>query len=368
MICLKLKKMADCMSERSLSIKVKKIQGQKALILTSRLGILRKQLVIRKNANYLYLPIIRHPEKNELLELERAFSEFEISPLFFSKKKRSSRTLVQVLGDRLPSDLLASLPRAMDLVGDIAIVEIPPLLKVHEELIGKAILETHKNVRTVLAKTGAVSGTYRLRKLEIIAGEQRTFTLHKEYGCKYEVDVAKAYFSPRLSHEHNRIASLVRKGETIVDLFAGVGPFSILIAKRNVNTKIYAVDINPEAINLLKKNIRLNRVENRIFPILGDVEEVFEKRLLGIADRVIMNLPERAIEFIDIACRTIKPEGGVIHFYGFIRLPTSLENLQLRLYEAVKQAGRNIEDFLSKKNIRATAPYEWQIVLDVKIH
>ena len=368
MICLKLKKIADCMSERSLCIKVKKTQGQKALILTSRLGILRNQLVIRKNAKYLFLPIIRHPKKDELLEFEKEFSEFEISAFSFSKKKRSSKTLVQALRDRLPSDLLAILPRAMDFVGDIAIVEIPPLLEIHEALVGEAILETHKNVRTVLSKTGAVGGTYRLRKFKTIAGEQRTFTLHKEYGCKYEVDLAKAYFSPRLSHEHNRIASLVNKAETIVDLFAGVGPFSILIAKRNVNTKIYAVDINPDAINLLKKNIRLNRVENRVFPILGDVKEIFEKRFLSIADRVIMNLPERAIEFIDIACRTIKSEGGVIHFYNFIRLPNSIENLQLRLSEAVKQAGRNIGAFLSQKNIRATAPYEWQIVLDVKIH
>lgn len=354
------------MSERSLCIKIKKIQGQEALILTKKLGILRKQLAIQKNGNYLYLPINRHPEKEELLKLGREFSDFQISKRVFSKKKRP-RKIAQALHDQLPPDLRAALPRALDLIGDIAIIEIPVELKVHEKLIGEAILATHKNVRTVLAKIGPIRGTYRLRRFEIIAGEHRTSTLHKEYGCKYKVDVRKAYFSPRLSHEHNRIASLIGKDETVVDLFAGVGPFSILIAKRNVDTRVYAVDINPDAIDLLKKNIRLNRVENRVFPLLGDVKDVFGKRLLGVADRVIMNLPERAIEFVDIACEIIKPEGGIVHFYGFIRLPDSLENLQLRFSEAVKKAGRTIGDFLSQKTIRATAPYEWQIVLDVKI-
>jgi tRNA (guanine37-N1)-methyltransferase len=219
----------------------------------------------------------------------------------------------------------------------------------------------------VLAKVGAISGTYRLREFAIIAGEPRTATVHKEHGCKYYVDMAKAYFSPRLSHEHNRVASLVQKGETVVDLFAGVGPFAVLIAKKSETAKVYAVDINPEAIEFLKSNIRLNRVENRVFPILGDARHVIEDKLLGVADRVIMNLPEKAIEFIDAACTTVKPTGGIIHFYGFIRLPDSLENVKLRFSEAVEKAGRKVDKFLFAKTIRETAPYEWQMVLDAEI-
>ena len=355
------------MSELSLCIKVTKINGEKTLILANKLGIINRKLEIRKNRNHIHIPLLRQPKEKELSMLKAQLPDFQLTTNIFTKKKQQRKTLAQVLENRLPPHLLASLPRALDIVGDIAVIEIPPELKAHERLIGEAILTVHKNVRTVLAKAGAVSGTYRLREFEVVAGENRTGTIHKEYGCKYHVDIAKAYFSPRLSQEHNRVASLVKKGETVVDLFAGVGPFSVLIAKNNVEAKVYAVDINPEAIEFLKRNIRLNRVENRVIPIQGDARQAVEERLLGVADRVIMNLPEKAIEFTDAACRAIKPSGGTVHYYAFIRLPDSLENAQLRFSEAVEKAGRNVDAFLSAKTIRATAPYEWQVVLDAKI-
>jgi tRNA (guanine37-N1)-methyltransferase len=216
----------------------------------------------------------------------------------------------------------------------------------------------------VLGKAGAVSGTYRLREFEVIAGERRTATVHKEFGCEYYVDVAKAYFSPRLSHEHKRVAELVQKGETIVDLFAGVGPFAILIAKIVEAVKVYAVDINPDAVEFLKRNIRLNRVEKQVFPILGDARQVVDDKLSGVADRVIMNLPEKAEEFVDVACKATKPKGGTIHYYGFVRVPDSLEDMKLRFSRAVEKAGRKVERFLLVKTVRETAPYEWQVVLD----
>jgi tRNA (guanine37-N1)-methyltransferase len=355
------------MSEPSLCIKVTKINGEKTLILANKLGIINRKLEIRKNRNHIYIPLIRQPKEKELPMLKAQVPDFQLATNVFTKKKQQRKTLAQVLENRLPPHLLASLPRALDIVGDIAIIEIPPELKAHERPIGEAILTVHKNVRTVLAKAGAVSGTYRLREFEVIAGEHRTDTIHKEYGCKYHVDIAKAYFSPRLSQEHNRVASLVQKGETVVDLFAGVGPFSVLIAKNNAEAKIYAVDINPEAIELLERNIRLNRVENSVIPIQGDARQTVEERLLGVADRVIMNLPEKAIEFVDTACKAIKPAGGIVHYYAFIRLPDSLENMQLRFSEAVEKTGRKVDAFLFAKTIRETAPYEWQVVLDAKI-
>jgi len=355
------------MSEPSLCIKVTKINGEKTLILTNKLGIIDRTLEIQKNRNHIYIPILRQPEEKELSMLKTQVPDFQLATNVFTKKKQQRKTLAQVLENRLPPHLLASLPRALDIVGDIAIIEIPAELKTHERLIGEAILKVHKNVRTVLAKAGAVSGTYRLREFEVVAGETKTATIHKEYGCKYHVDIAKAYFSPRLSQEHNRVASLVKKSETVIDLFAGVGPFSVLIAKNNADAKVYAVDINPEAIELLERNIRLNRVENRVIPIQGDARQAVEKRLLGVADRVIMNLPEKALEFVDTACKAIKPAGGMVHYYAFIRLPDSLENMQLRFSEAVEKAGRKVDAFLFAKTVRETAPYEWQFVLDAKI-
>jgi tRNA (guanine37-N1)-methyltransferase len=353
------------MSESSLCIKVTKINGKKTLILTNKLGITNRKLEIRKNRNHIYIPIIQQPKEISMLKAQ--VPDFQLTTKVFTKKKQQRKTLAQVLEKRLPPHLLASLPRALDIVGDIAIIEIPAELKAHERLIGEAILTVHKNVRTVLAKVGAVSGTYRLREFEVVAGENKTATIHKEYGCKYHVDIAKAYFSPRLSQEHNRVASLVKKSETVLDLFAGVGPFSVLIAKNNADAKVYAVDVNPDAIELLERNIRLNRVENRVIPIQGDARQAVEERLTGIADRVIMNLPEKALEFVDTACKAIKPAGGIAHYYAFIRLPDSLENAQQRFSEAVEKTGRKVDAFLFAKTVRETAPYEWQVVLDARI-
>jgi tRNA (guanine37-N1)-methyltransferase len=180
------------------------------------------------------------------------------------------------------------------------------------------------------------------------------------------VDVAKAYFSPRLSYEHNRVASLVNEGETVVDLFAGVGPFAVLIGKTHKTVKVYAVDMNPDAVEFLERNTRLNRVENRVYPILGDARQIVEQRLSGVADRVIMNLPEKAIEFVDAAYKALKPEGGVIHFYGFVDASNSVENLQTQFVKAVEKYDRKVVS-VSSKLVRATAPYEWQTVMDAKI-
>jgi len=181
------------------------------------------------------------------------------------------------------------------------------------------------------------------------------------------VNVAKAYFSPRLSFEHHRVASLAKEGETVVDLFAGVGPFSVQIAKNHQNITVFAVDVNPDAIEYLKKNIRANRVIGKVRPILGDARQVVKSRLSGVADRAIMNLPEKAIEFLDIACETIKPSGGTLHFYSFVKKSDSLESLKVLFARAVEKSGRSVEKILFSRLVRETAPYEWQAVLDARI-
>ena len=355
------------MPKSTICIKVPKNQGERTIALANKLGLIDKSLGIQRDEGTLCIPLIRHPEETELATLKNQVPNYQLTTSVFTEKKPPAETLIQALEKTLPSHLMASLPQALDIIGDIAIIEVPPELKTYENLIGEAILKTHRNIRTVLAKAGAISGTYRLREFTFIAGEHKTQTVHREFGCQYHVDIAKAYFSPRLSHEHQRVASLVQTGETVVDLFAGVGPFSVLIAKKNLKVKVYAVDINHEAVELLKVNVRVNRVENRVFPLLGDAKQITSNKLHGLADRVIMNLPETAIEFVDAACQAIKPQGGIIHFYAFVRSPDSIENLKLRFSEAAWKAGRKVESFLYAKSIRETAPYESQIVLDAKV-
>ena len=348
-------------------LRVPRILGEKAIIHLRDLGLLSLELKIQQVEDYLYIPLIRKPLPADIEELEKSLSAFEISTHKFPERAKRHHTLPDVLEDKLPPHLLATVPRAIDFVGEIAVIEIPPELERHKGMIGEAIMQIHKQVHTVLAKSGAVEGVYRLRAFEIIAGVRETETIHKEYGCVYHVDLAKAYFSPRLSHEHDRVASKVKEGETIIDMFAGVGPFSVLIAKRHENVRVYAIDVNPDAIDLLKRNLNENRVEQKVTPILGDADQIIEERLSGVADRVIMNLPERAIEYVDSACEALKREGGTAHYYDFANTPNPLETAQVRLIEAVEKTDRNIQKILFARKVRAIAPYAWQVVVDAEI-
>jgi tRNA (guanine37-N1)-methyltransferase len=348
-------------------LKIPKALGEKAIILAKRLNLFDQELKVQRVEGYLYIPLISAPLSAHIEEFKKNLPEFEVSTLSFPKRAERPLKLIDILEDRLPPYLLASLPRAIDFVGDIAIIEIPPELSSHKKMIGEAILKTHKRVRTVLAKSSSIGGIYRLREFEVIAGEDKTETVHREHGCTYHVDVSKAYFSPRLSNEHNRVASQVRENETVVDMFSGVGPFSILIAKKHSNVRVYAIDVNPDAVYYLKTNITVNRVEKKVIPILGDARQVVEETLKGVADRVIMNLPEKALEYVDVACAALKAEGGIMHYYEFTSAPEPLETAKNRLIEAVKHTKRSVEKILLARTVRLVAPYTWQVVVDAEI-
>jgi len=348
-------------------LKTPKAYGEKVITTANKLGIIDKELEIQRDDNHIYVPLTRKPKTEELEKLREYCPAIEVSTYTFPERRKQPKTIHEGLEDRMPPHLLACLPRALDFVGDIAIVEIPPELEAYKAEIGNAIMQVYKNVQTVLAKAGAVKGEHRLREFNVIAGQPKTETIHKEHGCRFHVDLAKAYFSPRLSHEHKRVASMVREGETVIDMFTGVGPFAILIAKSHCNVKVYAIDINPAAIELLKKNIRLNRVDGKVHPILGDAKQIVKKQLRRTADRIIMNLPEKAIEFVETACEALKPEGGIIHFYSFVKGLDGLEDLKNRFAEEVKKCGKNVKKILHAKFVRETAPYEWQAVLDAEV-
>lgn len=348
-------------------LKVPKILGEKAIVLARSLSLFNKDLKIHEVGDCLYVPLTTEPQTSHVEAFERDIPNFEVTTHRFPERVKHPLRIVDVLADELPPHLLASLPHAIDFVGEIAVIEVPPELENYKKTIGEAILKAHKHVQTVLGKAGAVEGTYRLRAFEVIAGLAKTETVHREYDCVYHVDLAKAYFSPRLSHEHNRVASLVKGGETVIDMFAGVGPFSILIARKCGDVQLFAIDANPDAIGLLKRNIATNNVEKKVNPILGDVREVVKSGLVGVADRVIMNLPERAIEYVDVACEAIKPTGGMMHYYEFTNASKPREAAKIRLIEVVREANRSVRKILSTRTVRATAPYTWQMAVDAEI-
>jgi tRNA (guanine37-N1)-methyltransferase len=355
------------MQKKAICIKVPKRQGEKALAALKKLKIIDSQLEIQRNTKSLFIPLLSQPSEKTLKNLRKQAVDFNISTHLFQKRKKPQLSLINALQNKLPPHLLASLPHSMDFIGDIAIIEIPSELKPYRNSIGKAVLKTKPNLRTVVAKASAVSGTYRLRKFSVIAGEHKTETVHREHGCQYYLDISKAYFSPRLSYEHKRVSSAVHEHEAVVDLFAGVGPFAIQIAKTHENVKVYAIDMNPHAVEYLKRNVRLNRAMGKVHPILGNARQIVKERLRGVAHRVIMNLPEKALDFVDVACQALKPKGGTVHFYSFITESCSLNDLKASFSEAVQTCGREGADIRFSRIVRETAPHESQVVLDVEI-
>jgi tRNA (guanine37-N1)-methyltransferase len=159
----------------------------------------------------------------------------------------------------------------------------------------------------------------------------------------------------------------VKEGEVVVDMFAGVGPYSILIAKLQPHSKVYAVDLNPSAVKYLKENILANKVADRVIPLLGDARKFSQGELRGTANRIIMNLPSEAELYLDSALKVLKSSGGLVHFYEFTDREASLNSVTERFRTAVLAAGRKVHSFRYHKVIREIAPSRVQVALDAEI-
>ncbi len=258
---------------------------------------------------------------------------------------------------------------AFDIVGDIAITKIPKTTSLSPAVVAQAIMKRHRNVKAVFIQKGGVSGDHRLRRLIHVGGENRTATVHRESGCVFKVDVETCYFSPRLSGERLRIAHLVQPGETVVNMFAGVGCFSILIAKRQPAAKVFSIDINPAAVQFMEENIRLNRVYGKVVPLLGDARQIIENQLRHSADRVLMPLPEKAYEYLPSAVSALKPEGGWVHLHVFEHAAKSenpAEKIKQKAAAAMNTVGWEFQ-FPSIRVVRSTGPNWWQLVADIKV-
>ena len=199
-----------------------------------------------------------------------------------------------------------------EMIGDIAVIN--ELSDMSEEEAVEAIRHFEKSVETILLKEDGLSGEFRVGNYKKLFGEE-TETVHKEFGCRFKVDPTEVYYSERFSTERNRVVSQIQKGERVLVMFAGVGPYAVMAARNAEPEKVVAVEKNPAACEYLKKNIELNSVEETFEACCGDVKDIVPD--LGEFDRIIMPLPETAEEFLDLALDKIA-DGGIIHFYSFV--------------------------------------------------
>ncbi len=183
------------------------------------------------------------------------------------------------------------------------------------ENMAKEIMEEHKNVESVLMKLSERKGVQRKREYKLILGNPDTEIMHKENYCRLKLDPKKVYFSGRESTERLRVAERVKPGETVLVMFAGIGPYSILIAKTQPEVdKVPSIEINPQAVEYMKENVRLNRVQDKVIPILGDVKEKSQE-WFGKCDRVVMPLPHDAHKHLNTAYKSLRTRGGMTHLY-----------------------------------------------------
>jgi tRNA (guanine37-N1)-methyltransferase len=295
-------------------IRVPAQQGEKLRRMLIDKGLLDLSLKVRRDGSTLMLPVTGPREGAERCEFEP-----------------------------MPERLV--LPRH-ELVGGIAIMQ-------DSDIAGaEKILQSRPSLHTVLCAASEVSGEYRTREFEVLAGTPATRTEVIEYGHRFTVDLSTAYFSARLSSERQRILEQVGDNETVLDMFAGVGPFAITLAARAA--LVVASDINPQAIILLLENCAQNRTKN-VLPVLADAHHL-SGSIPWRFDRIVMNLPLSGTEFLPEAFRLCRA-GGMIHFY-------SLVSAEGEHGERIHGLGGEV---IAERVVRSYSPGQWHAVYDVKV-
>lgn len=277
------------------------------------------------------------------------------------------KDLRTVLKQKIPENLLKLVPRAFDIIGSkekaVAIMEIPEELKNYKRTIAETLMELHKNVKTVLAKASERYGIYRVRELRLIAGEDDTEVIHREFRCLFKLNPLKVYFSPREATERMRIAEKVKPEESILVMFSGIGPLPVVIAKKQPNVQVVAVEINLDAHNYCVQNIFLNKLSDRIKPILGDVREVCPS--LGKFDRVLMPLPKGAADYLEIAISCLR-EGGILHFYHWAHEGDLFSEAEDLINDAAERMNRGAE-IVDQIQVLPFGPRIWKVRVDARI-
>jgi len=271
----------------------------------------------------------------------------------------SMRDILKEALPNLTPDEVKLLPTGYQLVGDIAVLNLHPSLRQHFPIIGE-VAKKELKAASVCARTGPVLGELRQPQVELIAGK-KTETTHTENGVFYHLDLSKVMFSKGNVSERGRLAAVVRKGETVVDMFAGIGYFSLPIAKTGNPRMVYAIELNPIAMDFLKQNIRLNNLVGKITPILGDSRKV---PMGSVADRVIMGYLPETWRYLEAALSYLKPEGGTIHYHDVYPKESLWDEPTEMLEKHAFKYGLRLQRASNKKIVKQYSPGKCHIVID----
>lgn len=337
------------------AIKVKKEKAQETLTKLKETNNFDNRYKIKKTPKEIIIPVLKITSDLKNLETQE----------ILEKQKNIKKSYKDILLENgVSKEIVSNINTAYDIVGDIIIIGIDEKYKEHYTEIGKALTTLHPNIKTVLNKIGEHKGVYRTQDMELVYGENTTITTILENKCKIKIDVEKVFCSTRLSEERKRIYEIVEENETIGVFFAGAGPFALAIAKNTNVKEIIAIELNEIATNYLKENIKLNNLEKKIIPVLGDVKEE-AKKYKDYFDRVIMPLPKAVELFLDSAIFSVKDKGK-IHIYKFVSKNEPYKDTEKEIQEIAKKNNVKLE-IENKRIIRSYSPSVVQIVMDLKI-
>jgi tRNA (guanine37-N1)-methyltransferase len=266
--------------------------------------------------------------------------------------------------------------RSFDLLGKTALVRFPKNFSMKDKKkFAINLMNKQKSIKTVLEKAGEIKGRLRKLSTNFIAGENTKEILYKENNCIFKFNIDKTYFSSRLSNERKEISSLIKPNETVLVMFAGVAPFSIVIAKNSKAKKVYSNELNREANKYSLINIKLNKVEDKITLIPGDIKKVSEKIIKGIEinkekipkyfDVIVMPRPQLKESFLKEAF-SLSKKGTRIYYYDFCKQDEK-EKIINKIQTEAKLFNKKIK-ILNVKNAGEIAPYKIRLRVDFQIN
>jgi tRNA wybutosine-synthesizing protein 2 len=266
------------------------------------------------------------------------------------------------VSQELSSDVVGALPDKWEKIGSVVIIKISDGLHKYQQVIGKIYAE-ELECSTVLNDRGGISGVFREPNVEVIFGSQSTETIHKENGIRYRLDPQRIMFSSGNLKERQRMARVSNAEETIVDLFAGIGYFTIPMAVYSMPRRIVACEMNPLAYRYLCENVVLNHVSRIVEPVLGDNRQTAPR---DCADRVILGYLKESYHFLPIALGCLRNNRGILHYHEVVPSRFVPEQPLRRIQEAGKRLERSVE-LLKTHVIKSYAPGIYHVVLDVRI-
>lgn len=333
------------------AVKVPREKTEKVKKLLKKLEIYDGKRRPRRTEDFVFLPVL-DPDKAQKLGLEVVDIDLPLRP-----ERQIYKNLESVLQKKLNPDEMKYL-RRYDIIGDIAIIQLPPELKHRKMEIVEALLTVHPFLKVVAVK-GFHRGAFRIRDYSIIWGERRLTTVHKENGVEFKVDLSKVFFNPRMKGERYRLAQTVEDGERILLMFAGVLPYALVIARYR-NVEITAVELNEDAVRLGVENIELNRrkLKGKIELIKGDVFEVVPK--LPAFDRVISPTPKG----VDALSLALSKAEKWLHYYDFVH-EKKIDGFRRRIIEECRKLGRDCS--VQVKKVSDYKPHVFKVCADVEL-